>query len=297
MSFALDVVAKPTIVLLSAVALSVLLRRSSASVRHAVWLLAITSAVLLPLLSITFAGLLTISLAAIGVTAAVPPPPVFIGATKFVPAAAAPKPAAKPPAVRQRTRIGNAGTIPNNAVIPPKVLESKPPTYTPEAVRNRIEGIVTLESAVNAEGKVAILRVVKGLGFGLDEKARRAVLEWKFSPATRNGVPVEAITQIDVEFTIPVWWNPPEDDMPAIRMGPGVTPPVVVFRVEPEYTEEARKEKLQGTVVVEATIHQDGRLTVGNVVRGLDHGLTEKAIEALELWKFKPGMRNGKADP
>ena len=124
------------------------------------------------------------------------------------------------------------------------------------------------------------------------------MLGWKFRPALRNGAPVEAITQIEVDFRIPPWFRPaPKDDMPAIPVGPGVTPPMVIFRVEPEYRDEARAAKYHGTLVVSATIHQDGTLTLDHVVRELDYGLTVKAVEALEQWKFKPAMKDGKAVP
>jgi len=237
----------------------------------------------------TFASLLTVTIGAIGIAAAVPLPPVFVSATKF-PAPLTVKPEAAP----QRTRIGNGNSVPNNAVIPPQVLESSKPEYTQEGVEANVEGIVTLEGHVDIQGKVSGLRVIKGLGYGLDQKAIDAVLGWKFRPALRKGTPVEAITQIEVDFRIPPWFRPvPKDDEPAIRISPGVTPPTVIFRVEPQYTPEARAAKYRGTVVVAATIHKDGTLTVDKVLQELDYGLTPNAIEALEQWKFKPGTRNG----
>jgi len=236
------------------------------------------------------AGLLTASIAAIGVATAVPLPPVFVSVTKFTP----PAPAAPAAAGPQRTRIGNGNTVPNNAVIAPQILESSAPGYTQEAVEANVEGVVTLEGFVDIKGNVSGLRVVKGLGYGLDQKAVDAVLNWKFRPALRKGAPVKAVTQIEVDFKIPPSFKPqPKDDALPIRLGLGVTPPTVIFRVEPEYTQEARAANYQGTVVARVTIHKDGTLTVDEVVRELDYGLTQRAIEALEQWKFKPGMRNG----
>src|SRR5262249_3404454 len=121
------------------------------------------------------------------------------------------------------------------------------------------------------------------------------VLEWKFSPALRNGTPVKAITQIDVEFTMPVWYkNRPKDETPPISLGqPGVIAPVIISRIEPKYPEEARASKTQGSVIVGATVHKDGSVVVDNIVQGLEPGFTVSAIEAIEQWKFRPGTKNG----
>src|SRR5262249_33786620 len=156
-----------------------------------------------------------------GVTSAVPLPPVVMAAVKVAPhesEAKAPAPAAKP----QRTRIGDGSTIPNSAITPPRVVEFQPPAYTNEALLAHIEGTVTLEASVKVEGEVQILRVVKGLGYGLDEKAIEAVKSWKFAPATRNGAPVDAVTQVDVDFAFPVWYSQTNDDEPPVKVGAGI---------------------------------------------------------------------------
>jgi protein TonB len=77
------------------------------------------------------------------------------------------------------------------------------------------------------------------------------------------------------------------------RVGGGVSAPTVVFRVEPTYSEEARKAKYQGVVVLSAIVRKDGSIEILKVVRGLGLGLDENAIQALKQWKFRPGMRNG----
>jgi len=74
-----------------------------------------------------------------------------------------------------------------------------------------------------------------------------------------------------------------------------VTSPVLLSMKEPEYTEEARKAKLQGAVALWVQISPSGRVTNMRVVRSLGSGLDEKAIEAVQEWKFSPGMKDGKA--
>jgi len=79
------------------------------------------------------------------------------------------------------------------------------------------------------------------------------------------------------------------------RIGGGVSAPVLLSKVEPEYSEEARKAKFQGTVVLAVVVDDTGRPRDIRVVRALGLGLDEKAIDAVQKWKFRPGMLNGKA--
>jgi periplasmic protein TonB len=73
----------------------------------------------------------------------------------------------------------------------------------------------------------------------------------------------------------------------------GVTPPVAKFTPEPDFSEEARKAKYQGTVTLSAIIGPDGRPRNLRVVRHLGMGLDEKAMEKVRTWLFEPGKRNG----
>jgi len=71
------------------------------------------------------------------------------------------------------------------------------------------------------------------------------------------------------------------------------TPPVVLYRTEPQYPAEARKSHISGVVRLQAVIRKDGSVSITKVVQGLGHGLDESAMKALLLWKFKPGTRDG----
>ena len=79
------------------------------------------------------------------------------------------------------------------------------------------------------------------------------------------------------------------------RIGGGVSAPVAIYKVEPEYSEEARKAKFQGTVVLSIVIDEHGLPTNFKVVRPLGLGLDEKAIEAVQKWRFLPGKKDGHA--
>jgi TonB family protein len=77
------------------------------------------------------------------------------------------------------------------------------------------------------------------------------------------------------------------------RVGGGVSAPTIIRRVEPQYSEEARKARYQGMVVLEAIVRKDGSVEIVRVVRSLGFGLDESAIQALRQWKFRPAMMNG----
>jgi periplasmic protein TonB len=78
------------------------------------------------------------------------------------------------------------------------------------------------------------------------------------------------------------------------RVGGGVTAPSLLYKVEPEYSEEARKAKYQGTVLLYIEVDSSGHATNIRVQRSLGLGLDEKAIEAVRKWKFAPGKKDGK---
>ena len=77
-------------------------------------------------------------------------------------------------------------------------------------------------------------------------------------------------------------------------LDPSIQVPLLIFKKEPEYSEEARKAKYQGTVVLKVDVSVTGRATNIKVIRGLGLGLDEKAIEAVGQWRFRPAMKNGR---
>jgi TonB family protein len=85
----------------------------------------------------------------------------------------------------------------------PIVILSKPlPQYTAEARAARIQGDVTLEVRFTADGRVEVLRVVRGLGHGLDEQAEQAASRIRFKPATRDGKAVDQVSIIRITFEL-----------------------------------------------------------------------------------------------
>ncbi|MFL6313588.1 MAG: energy transducer TonB [Terriglobales bacterium] len=79
------------------------------------------------------------------------------------------------------------------------------------------------------------------------------------------------------------------------HVGDGVSAPRPIFTPEPEFSEEARKAKYQGVVVLNIVVGTDGRVHSPRVVRSLGMGLDEKAIEGVKTWKFDPSKKDGRA--
>ena len=73
-----------------------------------------------------------------------------------------------------------------------------------------------------------------------------------------------------------------------------VTEPVLLWKIEPEYTDEARRAKIQGTVVLHIEVDTRGQAQNITVRQSLGLGLDERAVEAVRRWRFRPGYRDGK---
>jgi TonB family protein len=77
------------------------------------------------------------------------------------------------------------------------------------------------------------------------------------------------------------------------EVAPRMTPAEVLSKPTPVYTNEARKLRVEGEVLLEVTFGASGRIQVKRVIRGLGHGLDEAAIQAAEQIRFKPALRDG----
>jgi TonB family protein len=85
---------------------------------------------------------------------------------------------------------------------PVEILFKPRPSYTAEAKNLHLEGQVSIEVVFTSSGSVRVVRVVRGLGHGLDEAAEQAALKVRFKPATRGGVPVDTNATINITFEL-----------------------------------------------------------------------------------------------
>lgn len=102
-----------------------------------------------------------------------------------------------PPTVQSRPAAQAAARI-----IPAEILSKPTPIYTDEARSKRIEGEVLLEAVFEASGKIRVLRVVRGLGYGLDDAAVRAAEQIRFKPALQDGQPSDSTVVLHIIFQL-----------------------------------------------------------------------------------------------
>jgi periplasmic protein TonB len=91
---------------------------------------------------------------------------------------------------------------PGSGIEPPRLLKEVRADYTDEARRRGLTGEVVMEIVVRRDGSVGDVRILQGLGGGLNDRAVQAVRQWRFAPAQRLGAPVDVIVEVAVEFKL-----------------------------------------------------------------------------------------------
>jgi len=109
--------------------------------------------------------------------------------------------AAQPPAETPWPPVGVLRS--GGGVTAPRLIKSARPNYPAEAMRAKAHGVVRLEAVVQPDGTVGEVRVTRSLDrkFGLDESAVKSPKEYRFTPGTKDGVPVPVLVPIEIEFT------------------------------------------------------------------------------------------------
>lgn len=87
-------------------------------------------------------------------------------------------------------------------MVPPVVIHKVDPRYTQIAIAAKKRGVVVVQATITRDGEVTNVRVLKALGFGLDDAAVSAVRQWKFKPAERFGQPAAVLFNLTVKFEL-----------------------------------------------------------------------------------------------
>jgi len=155
--------------------------------------------------------------------------------------------------------------------------------------------ITTTEIWTSPELQITMLRNIHDPRVG-DATTELHNFKREFAPPPDYRI-VDESGQFTVSWgTLPAPANSP-DPSGAYRMGPGVSPPVPIYQPEPRYTEQASRAKIQGSVSLSLIVDAEGRPQRVQVVRSLDPGLDQQAIEAVSQWRFRPGQKDGMPVP
>ena len=133
----------------------------------------------------------------------------------------------------------------------------------------------------------------------LDSAALNAVRSASpFNPFPKDYTPKSTAFRIHLGYNQPIPGVPCPTTLPGVnQVKDGITAPRAIYQPDPEYSEEGRKAKYQGTAILGLTIGGEGLPYDVCVLNSLGFGLDERAIEAVKHWKFEPGVKDGHPVP
>jgi TonB family protein len=184
------------------------------------------------------------------------------------------------------------------------------PSYPAKHRKKNAQGKIVLLVTIATDGSVKEVSVLSG-DPSLTPAAVEAVRQWRYVPEFRNGSTLESQDTVTLDYdlgkdtsrpgnpALNVPTSPSEDLLreyvtgEICRVGGAVKPPRGIYEPDPEYSEQARQAKFQGSATLGLVLGPDGLARDTWIVRGLGMGLDEKAIEAVRQWRFEPATRNG----
>jgi TonB family protein len=173
---------------------------------------------------------------------------------------------------------------PGSGVTAPTPLTRVEPVYSEIARKLRVQGVVGLQLAIAADGTPQNFRILRPVGYGLDEKAIEAVQQWRFNPGMKDGKAVAVVATVQVTFRLlagTAWAAGPMVFAPAA----GVTPPVVEDGAMPKPGTEVSDE----SVVLEFTVGMSGSVNSIHTIHGSESA-SELLTGNLAAWTFRPAM-------
>jgi len=122
-------------------------------------------------------------------------------------------------------------------------------------------GAFAVAFVIDRQGNTAQVHLSRGESGPLAEAAVRAVGAWRYQPALLNGKPVLASGDVELNCEVTAHFDPPSKDeppVPVFRAGRGVSKPVTIHQVDPNYTETARRAGRRGATLLQAEVYPDG---------------------------------------
>ena len=200
----------------------------------------------------------------------------------------------------------SSAPIPDSTKLEP-ITTQKPP-YPDEARDQKLQGQVVVRAFVSETGDVENVEEVSGDPL-LAKAALDAVKKWKFKPFIKNGKPAKVSTKLSFNFAFSQNLRDANEPKAAdttaaaaastgaeppkrVRVPAGVTLGLLVHKVQPVYPPEARREGIQGQVLLRAVIDKEGKIANLRLVSGPPQ-LLQAAIDAVQQWRYKPYLLMG----
>jgi TonB family protein len=197
-------------------------------------------------------------------------------------------------------------------ITPPVMVRPVPAAYPSDAVETDPPRLVILSATIGADGTAKNIFVVHPHSGAFDQSAIDAVKQSQFQPGSLDDNPVPVAIRLKVPFirlkpAIPLIEHDLDDGIShafdkgvsatmddPFKLRPGDTPPKAIHTVEAEFSDEARRARYQGTVLVSLLVTEEGLPSDLRIEKALGEGLDEKALEAIRQYRFQPAMRDGK---
>lgn len=210
------------------------------------------------------------------------------------------------------TSYSSAQSIKNSEMVEPLAIRLINPAYPRKVKKKRMHGRIVLSVTIAIDGTIKTASVVSG-NPAIVDVALEAVRRWRYLPAMRNGEFVETTQEVTIDYDFGKNASPPDEQEPGslseppqnllqdiadgklFRVGAGteIAPPRALSAPDPEYTEEARRDRFRGEVLLCVVVGSDGEPRDVWVARPLGHGLDTSAVETIKHWKFSPAIKNG----
>jgi TonB family protein len=184
----------------------------------------------------------------------------------------------------------------------PRITQAVPAVYPQtDADASTLTGSCMLSMIVGADGVPISIHVVQSAGDAFDSAAIDAIKQSKFEPGILRKQPVPVRVHVRVLFAT--------DHTPAIPVlivpkytGPGEAgtydkPPVIIQQQDAEFSDEARRRRISGVVLISFVVGTDGLPTDLHVVKSVGAGLDEEALDAVSKYRFKPATKDGNPVP
>jgi TonB family protein len=200
----------------------------------------------------------------------------------------------------------SSAPIPDSTKLEP-ITTQKPP-YPDEAREQKLQGQVVVRAFVSETGDVENVEEVSGDSI-LAKAAMDAVKKWKFKPFIKNGKPTKVSTKLSFNFAFSQSVRDANEPKAAdttdaaaastgteapkrVRVSAGVTSGLAVHKIAPIYPPEARREGIQGQVLLRARISKEGKIADLKLISGPPQ-LVQAAIDAVQQWRYKPYLLLG----